>query len=317
MLAILLENVTKKFGDFTAVDGLSFHVDEGEIFGLLGPNGAGKTTTIKMITGLLRPTSGRIEVLGIDVTKETMRVRERLGWVSSEVILDDDLTAMQNLWIQAKLYGVKNWRERAENLLRFFGLEGFKDSKVKGFSTGMRKKLEIAMALLHSPEIILMDEPTVGLDVVSRKAVWEVITRVNKELKVTVLLTTHYLEEADNLCNRIVIINRGKKVVEGTPEELKSRYAYDVIEIESAVPLKLDGWDVIYSDGNKYRIKVKDAASVLPSLIMEVGPQNLRKVSVKRASLDSVFISLTGLSLEEAGGIDERKLQMILRRARR
>jgi ABC-type multidrug transport system, ATPase component len=317
MRAILLENVTKKFGDFTAVDGLSFHVDEGEIFGLLGPNGAGKTTTIKMITGLLRPTSGRIEVLGIDVTKETMRVRERLGWVSSEVILDDDLTAMQNLWIQAKLYGVKNWRERAENLLRFFGLEGFKDSKVKGFSTGMRKKLEIAMALLHSPEIILMDEPTVGLDVVSRKAVWEVITRVNKELKVTVLLTTHYLEEADNLCNRIVIINRGKKVVEGTPEELKSRYAYDVIEIESAVPLKLDGWDVIYSDGNKYRIKVKDAASVLPSLIMEVGPQNLRKVSVKRASLDSVFISLTGLSLEEAGGIDERKLQMILRRARR
>jgi ABC-2 type transport system ATP-binding protein len=317
MRAILLENVTKKFGDFTAVDGLSFHVDEGEIFGLLGPNGAGKTTTIKMITGLLRPTSGRIEVLGIDVTKETMRVKERLGWVSSEVILDDDLTAMQNLWIQAKLYGVKNWRERAENLLRFFGLEGFKNSKVKGFSTGMRKKLEIAMALLHSPEIILMDEPTVGLDVVSRKAVWEVITRVNKELKVTILLTTHYLEEADSLCNRIVIINRGKKVVEGTPEELKSRYAYDVIELESAVPLKLHGWDVIYSDGNKYRIKVKDAASVLPSLIMEVGPQNLRKVSVKRASLDSVFISLTGLSLEEAGGIDERKLQMILRRARR
>ncbi|MCQ4450201.1 MAG: ATP-binding cassette domain-containing protein [Sulfolobales archaeon] len=317
MRAILLENVTKKFGDFTAVDGLSFHVDEGEIFGLLGPNGAGKTTTIKMITGLLRPTSGRIEVLGMDVTKETMRVKERLGWVSSEVILDDDLTAMQNLWIQAKLYGVKNWRERAENLLRFFGLEGFKDSKVKGFSTGMRKKLEIAMALLHSPEIILMDEPTVGLDVVSRKAVWEVITRVNKELKVTILLTTHYLEEADSLCNRIVIINRGKKVVEGTPEELKSRYAYDVIELESAVPLKLDGWDVIYSDGNKYRIKVKDAASVLPSLIMEVGAQNLRKVSVKRASLDSVFISLTGLSIEEAGGIDERKLQMILRRARR
>ena len=317
MRAILLENVTKKFGDFTAVDGLSFHVDEGEIFGLLGPNGAGKTTTIKMITGLLRPTSGRIEVLGMDVTKETMRVKERLGWVSSEVILDDDLTAMQNLWIQAKLYGVKNWRERAENLLRFFGLEGFKDSKAKELSTGMRKKLEIAMALLHSPEIILMDEPTVGLDVVSRKAVWEVITRVNKELKVTILLTTHYLEEADSLCNRIVIINRGKKVVEGTPEELKSRYAYDVIELESAVPLKLDGWDVIYSDGNKYRIKVKDAASVLPSLIMEVGAQNLRKVSVKRASLDSVFISLTGLSIEEAGGIDERKLQMILRRARR
>jgi len=317
MRAILLENVTKKFGDFTAVDGLSFHVDEGEIFGLLGPNGAGKTTTIKMITGLLRPTSGRIEVLGMDVTKETMRVKERLGWVSSEVILDDDLTAMQNLWIQAKLYGVKNWKERAENLLRFFGLEGFKDSKVKGFSTGMRKKLEIAMALLHSPDIILMDEPTVGLDVVSRKAVWEVITRVNKELKVTVLLTTHYLEEADSLCNRIVIINRGKKVVEGTPEELKSKYAYDFIELESAVPLKLDGWDVVYSDGNIYRIKVKDAASALPSLIMEVGPQNLRKVSVKRASLDSVFISLTGLSLEEAGGIDERKLQMILRRARR
>ncbi len=317
MDAIVLDSITKKFGDFTAVDDLSFSVSKGEVFGLLGPNGAGKTTTIKMITGLLKPTSGRITVLGLDVAKEGMKVKEKLGWVSSEVILDDDLTAMRNLWIQAKLYGVKDWKARAEELLKFFGLYEHKDKKVKGFSSGMRKKLEIAMALLHSPEILLLDEPTVGLDVVSRKALWDVIRQVNRELGVTVLLTTHYMEEADSLCNRLVIISRGKKVAEGSPEELKNKYAYDVIELESKVPLKLDGYDVIYSDGNLYRIRVRDAASVLPSLISSVGAENLTRIKVERASLDSVFIALTGLSIEEAGGIDERKLQMILRRARR
>ena len=317
MNAIELHDVTKKFGDFTAVDNLSFEVRKGEVFGLLGPNGAGKTTTIKMITGLLRPTSGRITVLGLDVTKEPVKVKEKLGWVSSEVIVDDDLSAMQNLWIQAKLYGLKDWKERALELLRYFDLERFKDQKVKEFSTGMRKKLEIAMALLHSPEVILLDEPTVGLDVVSRKALWDVIQRVNRELGVTVLLTTHYMEEADSLCNRLVIINRGKKIAEGSPEELKSKYAYDVIELVTKAPIELKGYDVIFRDSNVYRIKTKDASSVLPQLLSEIGADKVEKIKIERASLDSVFIALTGLTIEEAGGIDERKLQMILRRARR
>ena len=317
MNAIELHEVTKKFGDFTAVDNLSFDVKKGEVFGLLGPNGAGKTTTIKMITGLLKPTSGRITVLGLDVVKEPVKVKEKLGWVSSEVIVDDDLSAMQNLWIQAKLYGLKDWKERALELLRYFDLERFKDQKVKGFSTGMRKKLEIAMALLHSPEVVLLDEPTVGLDVVSRKALWDVIQKVNRELGVTVLLTTHYMEEADSLCNRLVIINRGKKIAEGTPEELKSKYAYDVIELVTKAPIELKGYDVIFRDSNVYRIRTKDASSVLPQLLSEIGADKVEKIKIERASLDSVFIALTGLTIEEAGGIDERKLQMILRRARR
>ena len=317
MNAIELHEVTKKFGEFTAVDNLSFEVRKGEVFGLLGPNGAGKTTTIKMITGLLKPTSGRITVLGLDVVKEPVKVKEKLGWVSSEVIVDDDLSAMQNLWIQAKLYGLKDWKERALELLRYFDLERFKDQKVKEFSTGMRKKLEIAMALLHSPEVILLDEPTVGLDVVSRKALWDVIQRVNRELGVTVLLTTHYMEEADSLCNRLVIINRGKKIAEGSPEELKSKYAYDVIELVTKAPVELKGYDVIFRDSNVYRIKTKDASSVLPQLLSEIGADKVEKIKIERASLDSVFIALTGLTIEEAGGIDERKLQMILRRARR
>ena len=317
MNAIELHEVTKKFGEFTAVDNLSFEVRKGEVFGLLGPNGAGKTTTIKMITGLLKPTSGRITVLGLDVVKEPVKVKEKLGWVSSEVIVDDDLSAMQNLWIQAKLYGLKDWKERALELLRYFDLERFKDQKVKEFSTGMRKKLEIAMALLHSPEVILLDEPTVGLDVVSRKALWDVIQRVNRELGVTVLLTTHYMEEADSLCNRLVIINRGKKIAEGSPEELKSKYAYDVIELVTKAPIELKGYDVIFRDSNVYRIKTKDASSVLPQLLSEIGADKVEKIKIERASLDSVFIALTGLTIEEAGGIDERKLQMILRRARR
>ncbi len=317
MNAIELQNVTKKFGDFTAVDDLSFDVKKGEIFGLLGPNGAGKTTTIKMITGLLKPTSGKIFVLGLDVAKEPLKVKEKLGWVSSEVIVDDDLTAMQNLWIQAKLYGLKDWKERALELLKYFDLERFKDKKVKGFSSGMRKKLEIAMALLHSPEVILLDEPTVGLDVVSRKALWDVIQKVNKEFGVTVLLTTHYMEEADALCNRLVIINRGKKIAEGSPEELKSKYAYDVIELVTKVPVELKGYEVIYKDSNVYRIRTKDASSVLPQLLSEIGADKVEKIKIERASLDSVFIALTGLTIEEAGSIDERKLQIILRRARR
>mgnify|MGYP001770627275 FL=1 len=317
MNAIELQEVTKKFGDFTAVDNLSFEVRKGEVFGLLGPNGAGKTTTIKMITGLLKPTSGRITVLGIDVAKEPLKVKEKLGWVSSEVIVDDDLSAMQNLWIQAKLYGLKDWKERALELLRYFDLERFKDQKVKGFSTGMRKKLEIAMALLHSPEVILLDEPTVGLDVVSRKALWDVIQKVNRELGVTVLLTTHYMEEADSLCNRLVIINRGKKIAEGSPEELKSKYAYDVIELVTKAPIELKGYDVVFRDSNVYRIRTKDASSLLPQILSEIGADKVEKIRIERASLDSVFIALTGLTIEEAGGIDERKLQMILRRARR
>ncbi|WP_252896605.1 ATP-binding cassette domain-containing protein [Metallosphaera hakonensis] len=168
MYSIETENLTKRYGDFIAVDHVSFQVEKGEIFGLLGPNGAGKTTTIKMLTGLTPPSDGDALVAGFSIRKDPIEVKKRIGWISSEVILDDDLTAWENLEIQARLTGVKNWKDRANDLLRYFGILEFKDRRTGKFSTGMRKKLEVSMALLNSPEVIFMDEPTIGLDVNTR-----------------------------------------------------------------------------------------------------------------------------------------------------
>ncbi|MEM0362502.1 MAG: ATP-binding cassette domain-containing protein, partial [Sulfolobaceae archaeon] len=222
--AVIVENLTKKYSDIVALDHISFDVKHGEIFGLLGPNGAGKTTTIKILTGLTKPTSGKAIVAGFDVVKQTIEVKKRIGWVAAEIIVDDDLSAWENLELQAKLEGLKDWRDRALELLKYFGIYDVKDKKVGKFSTGMRKKLEISIALLHSPEIIFMDEPTVGLDVNVRKALWDLIRQINKDFQTTVLLTTHYMEEADALCERIAIINRGKIVAIGSPNDLKEKY---------------------------------------------------------------------------------------------
>ncbi|EWG07454.1 MAG: daunorubicin resistance ABC transporter ATP-binding subunit DrrA [Candidatus Aramenus sulfurataquae] len=316
MSSIIAKDLTKKYGDFVAVDHINFEIEKGEIYGLLGPNGAGKTTTINMLTGLTLPTEGDAIVAGYSVRKQPLEVKRRIGWISSEVILDDELTAWENLEIQAKLQEVKDWKERALQLLDYFGIKEFKDRKAGKFSTGMRKKLEISMALLNSPEIIFMDEPTIGLDVNTRASMWNLIKQINKDYSVTVLLTTHYMEEADSLCNRISIINKGKIIATGSPEFLKEKYGGDVIEIElkKDVDVKLP-YEVIKKDG-KLRIKVPSAENAVLEVLNAVGSQNIKSLRLNKSSLDTVFITLTGGSLEEEE-FDARRFYAMIRRARR
>jgi ABC-2 type transport system ATP-binding protein len=314
---IVAENLVKRYGRVLALDGASFSVARGEIFGLLGPNGAGKTTTIKILTGLTPPTSGRALVAGFDVVREAREVKRRIGWISSEIIIDDELAVMENLEIQARLHGVSDWRERALQLLRYFGIVEAAGRPAGKLSTGMRKRLEVAMALIHGPEILFMDEPTVGLDVGARVGFWEVIRQVSREFGVTVLLTTHYIEEADRLCGRVAIMNRGRVVAVGTPDELKARYGVDVIEIETSKPadvsmLRQFG-EVIVLDG-KIVIKARRAEELLADVVRAV--DGIRSVRVKKAGLDTVFMSLTGASME-SGRADIRRVYARVRWARR
>ncbi|MDQ6723037.1 MAG: ATP-binding cassette domain-containing protein, partial [Thermoproteota archaeon] len=196
--AIICSKLTKVYDSKIAVDHIDLKIRYGSIFGLLGPNGAGKTTVIKMLTGLSRPNEGNAYVAGYNVVKESLKVKENIGWVASEVILDDSLTSMENIWIQSRLHDIgKNWKQKAVTLMKYFELDENDDKKVGQFSTGMRKKLEIIMALLHEPKVLFMDEPTIGLDANTRRLLWSLIKKINKVYGVTILLTTHYIEEAD------------------------------------------------------------------------------------------------------------------------
>ncbi len=229
---IRADNVTRKFGDFTAVDAVSFEVGAGEIFAFLGPNGAGKTTTIKMLTTLLPVTSGRLEIDGLDPTRQQNEVRRRFGIVFQDPSLDAELTAWENMDLHGALYHVprKVRRERSQTLLTTFGLWDRKGSPVKEFSGGMRRRLEIARGLLHTPKILFLDEPTLGLDPQSRNQLWSHVKELNQQEGVTVFLTTHYMDEADRVASRIAIIDHGKIVALGTSKELKERTRTESLE---------------------------------------------------------------------------------------
>ena len=229
---IRVENLVKKFGELTAVDNISFDVDRGEIFAFLGPNGAGKTTTIKMLTTLLKPTSGSLELDGLDPTVHRDEVRKRFGVVFQDPSLDQDLTAWENLEIHGVLYGVprKERRERATTLLQLFELWERRDALVKTFSGGMRRRLEIARGLLHTPKVLFLDEPTLGLDPQSRNQMWTHVKSLNETDNVTVFLTTHYMDEADRVANRIGIVDHGRLVAMGSSRELKERTGTESLE---------------------------------------------------------------------------------------
>ncbi|MCX6100370.1 MAG: ATP-binding cassette domain-containing protein [Candidatus Bipolaricaulota bacterium] len=223
-LAIETRDLTRKFGSLVAVDSLSLSVESGEVFGLLGPNGAGKTTVIKMLTTLLPPTSGTASVAGADIVRHPLAVRRAIGYVPQLLSADGTLTGRENLLIFAKLYGMRR-RERKVEIpaaLAFMGLDGFADKLVRQYSGGMIRRLEIAEAMLHRPQVVFLDEPTVGLDPVARQAVWDHIARLRADWGTTILLTTHYMEEADALCGRVVIMHLGRVVASGTPLELKN-----------------------------------------------------------------------------------------------
>ena len=229
---IRVQNLTKRFGDLTAVDNVSFEVNKGEIFAFLGPNGAGKTTTIKMLTTLLHPTSGAVQLDGLDPTVARDEVRKRFGVVFQDPSLDQDLTAWENMEIHGVLYGVgrKERHERATTLLKLFELWERRDGLVKTFSGGMRRRLEIARGLLHTPKVLFLDEPTLGLDPQSRNQMWTHVKSLNETDQVTVFLTTHYMDEADRVAQRIAIIDHGRIVAIGSSRELKDQTGTESLE---------------------------------------------------------------------------------------
>ena len=323
--AISAHGLTKHYGKLVAVDHVDMSVPSGSVFGLLGPNGAGKTTIIKVLTGLSDITDGTATVAGFDVRRDPMSVKQRVGWVAAEVILDDDLSGWENLWLQAQLQRLSDWKGRAEQLLGYFELTDRRKDKVGTYSTGMRKKMEIALALLHQPEVIFMDEPTIGLDPNVRRMLWDLITGVNRQFGVTVLLTSHYIEEADALCDHVAIIDRGKFVATGTPDELKARVKEDFIELEtseSVTPGKLEaipGVSTVRSQGNTWILRVASAEEVLPRLFQALRTDGIRRINVEKPSLESVFIDITGKKIDQEGADvqDYRKFYVNLRRARR
>jgi ABC-2 type transport system ATP-binding protein len=229
---IRVQNLVKTFGSFTAVNDVSFEVAEGEIFAFLGPNGAGKTTTIKMLTTLLKPTSGSIELDGLDPQKRQNEARRRFGIVFQDPSLDGDLSAWENMEIHGVLYHVphKIRRQRTEELLKLFELWDRREEQVKKFSGGMKRRLEIARGFLHTPRILFLDEPTLGLDPQSRNQLWSHVKKVNETEKVTVFLTTHYMDEADRVAHRIGVIDHGKLVAQGTPKAIKEQTGTDSLE---------------------------------------------------------------------------------------
>ncbi|MGD0251007.1 MAG: ATP-binding cassette domain-containing protein [Thermoplasmata archaeon] len=325
--AIEVRGVSKRYGSgesaVVALDRVNLSVAKGSVFGLLGPNGAGKTTLIKVLTGISPMTSGDASVAGYDVRRESLEVRARIGWVAAEVILDDDFSGWENLWLQARLQNLKEWEERATQLLQYFSLLDRKDDKVSHYSTGMRKKLEIALALLHQPVVIFMDEPTIGLDVSTRRMLWDIVTGVHKEFGVTVLLTTHYIEEADALCDRIAIIDQGKIIAEGTPSELKGRVQADIVQLETSEPIdpatlaSIPGVQEVRAQGNDWMIRTARSEDFLPRLFETVQPQQIRRISVDKPSLETVFLELTGRRIgQEEPMRDIRKFYAQMRRSR-
>ena len=308
--AILTEQLRRRFGDTEAVAGVDLEVAPGEVFGFLGPNGAGKTTMVRMLCTLLPPTGGRALVAGHDVAREPSAVRHRIGVALQEVGLDPLQTGRELLELQAGLYRVPRPRERAAELLALVGLGDAADRRVKGYSGGMKRRLDLASALVHAPEVLFLDEPTTGLDVTSRITVWDEVRRINAE-GTTVFLTTQYLEEADQLCNRLAIIDGGRLVAEGTPDGLKSDLGADVVTVglgrggtkdalRQAVS-GLGGVDHVVDTESGVAAYVTNGAAAVPLIVRALDDAGVEvgTVSISRPTLDDVFLEATGRSLEE------------------
>jgi ABC-2 type transport system ATP-binding protein len=311
--AIKVENIVKKYGDFEAVKGVNFEVAEGEIFGLLGPNGAGKSTLIRMMTTLIPVTSGRALVGGHDVVKEPNAVRNMIGVIPQALTSDQDLTVEENLSIYAKLYSVPR-AQREKNIaevLEAVDLTKWRGAQTKTLSGGMRRRLEIARGLVHDPRIFFLDEPTTGLDPVSRIAVWEMLNNLKKRRNLTMLLTTHYMEEADRLCDRIALVDHGTLVALGTPIELKQSVpGSNVVEVQfnreddqwKSRLLALRGvTDVQSQSAGFYRILTSNGSQTTTELVeLAAGlGEQLTSLSVQNTSLDDVFVHYTGRQLRD------------------
>jgi daunorubicin resistance ABC transporter ATP-binding subunit len=306
--AIEISNLTKRYGNFTAVDRLSLTVQRCEIFGLLGPNGSGKTTTINMVSGLTTPTSGEVCVMGYDLRTHTRQVRRLLGAVPQETALYEELTAWANMDFHADLFGIPRQEKKARitKMLELVQLLDRKDSRVGTFSGGMKRRLALARALLHAPQLIYLDEPTLGVDVQSRRAIWDYILALRDECE-TVLITTNYLEEAQALCDRIAIIDHGTLLAIGTPAELKQTYGGHVVELELAHPSQslaalrtLPGIKEVIAEDARLKITTQAGDNVVPQIINLVTQDGqLKSITVREPNLDEVFLHLTGKALRD------------------
>ncbi len=313
MPAIDVRQIVKRFGDFTAVDGISFTVEEGEIFGLLGPNGAGKSTLIRMLTTLLLPSAGTASVNGFDIVKQADGVRESIGVIPQAMTTDLELSVHENLLIFAKLYGVPRTKRNRliAELLEAVELTPWADNQVKNLSGGMRRRVEIARGLVHEPRIFFLDEPTTGLDPVSRVAVWGMIQRVQKHRQLTVLITTHYMDEADKLCDRIAIVDHGKLMALDSPMRLKASIpGKNVLEVSFAAPpgdweqvlAALPHVDAVSGQHDLFRI-ASDNGPATTMALMETATRAgvaVLSLSVQSTSLDDVFVHYTGHALRDA-----------------
>ena len=312
MFDIEVENLTKRFGDFTAVDSLTFSVEHGEVFGLLGPNGAGKSTLIRMLTTLVPPTSGTARVNGFDIVRQANEVRRSIGVIPQAMTSDLDLSAEENMSIFAKLYGIPREKRlrTIKQLLKEVDLDKWADKPVKMFSGGMRRRLEIARGLVHEPSLFFLDEPTTGLDPVSRVAVWEMLTRLKHQRDLTVLVTTHYMDEADKLCDRIAIVDHGKLVALDSPLKLKASIpGENILEVSfSGAPqdwletLKsLPDVAEVKADDNVYRISSNNGPRTTVALMEAARNANatVNSLSVQSTTLDDVFAHYTGHQLRD------------------
>ncbi|MCE4614252.1 MAG: ATP-binding cassette domain-containing protein [Desulfurococcales archaeon] len=325
--AVEVMGLTKEYGDLVAVDKVSFCIPEGIVFSLLGPNGAGKTTTIHMLSTLLQPTGGDAYIHGFSIIRDKGEVRKIIGLVPQDLTADDELTGWENVYIQAKLYGLQSGKaeEKTEEALRFMELWDHRKRRVSTYSGGMRRRIEIAMSLVNEPKVMFLDEPTLGLDVHSRRHLWGLIERL-KEQGTTILLTTHYMDEAEHLADRVAIIDHGKIIAEDTPDGLKARIKGDRIylrfkgEEETQALLKelaVKGFDSSLHNGSII-VKVEKSEAVLPKLITLLQGKELLEIRVVKPNLEEVFIELTGRGLRgEEEAFDSFKYRVMRRRMKK
>jgi ABC-2 type transport system ATP-binding protein len=322
MPAIAIRNLTKRFGTLAAVDNLSLDIGEGEVFGLLGPNGAGKTTTLLMLTTLVPPTSGTATVNGFDIVCEPDRVRSSIGIVFQDPSSDETLTGYENLELHGLLYDMPGdlREQRIIEVLALVELTDRKDEMVKRYSGGMRRRLELARGLMHHPKILFLDEPTLGLDPQTREHIWEYIRKLAKEKNITIILTTHYMDEADRLCNRLAIVDHGKIAKLGTPGELKQELGGDIIRLraQGCDPARFRSFPFVrevHSDESGISITVQDAGRHLQEILNRAG--TVEAVEVRPVTLEDVFLHTTGRVIREGpaeGGWAEKVMAAGARR---
>jgi len=308
------ENLTKKYSDLLAVDQLNLQIKEGEIFGLLGPNGAGKTTTLSMLATLLKPTAGTARVNSYDILAQPSNVRQSIGIVFQDPSSDDILTGWENLYLHSLMFGVpkEERKKKIDYVLSLVDLRDRSDDIVKKYSGGMRRRLELARGLLHDPRVLFLDEPTLGLDPQTREHIWEYIEGLVKSEKVTIIITTHYMEEADRLCDRIAIIDHGHVVALDSPSNLKSKLGGELIKLQTRTPQldqikELDYVASINKTDKSVVLTVKNASAHLQEILSKIG--QIESVEIRTPTLNDVFLHYTGREIREEsgeGGVMER-----------